>query len=224
MDSHGLHPSSPSPAWPRLILGSTSPYRRELLARLGLPFEACAPDADETPRPGETPRDLAQRLAAAKAAEVASRFGAGVHAKVGQDEDVLVIGSDQVADLNGQPLGKPGSHERAVAQLRAMRGQRVWFHTAVSVARPRTGFFGTRLSSVEVVFRDLEDAEIETYLHAEQPYDCAGSAKAEALGIVLLSAIRSDDPTSLIGLPLIATSELMRDAGADPLRWRACLV
>lgn len=200
--------------WPGLVLGSTSPYRRELLDRLGLPFETCAPQVDEAPLPGEAPRDLAWRLAEAKATEVAKRLGAS-------GNDVLVIGSDQVADLDGEALGKPGTHERAVAQLQRMRGRHVLFHTAVCLARPRTGFVQTRLSTVVVVFRDLSDAEINTYLHAEQPYDCAGSAKAETLGIVLLSAIHCDDPTSLIGLPLITTSALMRDAGADPLLWRA---
>lgn len=211
------HATLSIPPWPRLVLGSTSPYRRDLLARLGLPFDTCAPRVDETPLDGEAPLHLACRLAKAKAGEVAGRLGA-------DGQDALVIGSDQVADLRGQPLGKPGTHERAVAQLRAMRGQRVLFHTAVCVARPSTGFCETRLSTVEVVFRTLTDADIETYLRAEQPYDCAGSAKAETLGIVLLSAIRSDDPTALIGLPLIATADLMREAGVDPLRWRASLV
>jgi septum formation protein len=198
------------------VLGSTSPYRQELLGRLGLPFEACAPQVDEAALPDEAPPQLAWRLAQAKATEVSARLAA-------QGEDVLVIGSDQVADLNGQALGKPGSHERAVAQLKAMRGRRVLFHTAVCISRPRTGFLQTRLSTVDVRFRALSDADIETYLQAEQPYDCAGSAKAETLGIVLLSAIHSDDPTALIGLPLINTTMLMREAGADPLRWRTML-
>jgi septum formation protein len=201
--------------WPRLILGSTSPYRRELLGRFGLPFDICAPRVDEVALPAETPRDLALRLAQAKAADVAAQM----HDK--GIEDALVIGSDQVADLNGQVLGKPGTHERAVAQLQAMRGQCTHFHTAVCVIRPALGFAKTHLSTVRVHFRDLSDADIDTYLRAEQPYDCAGSAKAETLGIVLLSRIDSDDPTALIGLPLITTSALMREAGADPLRWRA---
>jgi septum formation protein len=198
------------------VLGSTSAYRKALLERLGLPFDACAPRVDETALPGETPQALAWRLAEAKAVEVANRLAA-------DDSDPLVIGSDQVADIDGQALGKPGSHDRAVAQLRAMRGQRVLFHTAVCLSRPLTGFQRTAMETVEVVFRDLSDADIETYLRAEQPYDCAGSAKAETLGIVLLSAIRSSDPTALIGLPLITVSALMREAGADPLRWRAAL-
>lgn len=202
-------------AWPCLILGSTSPYRRELLGRFGLPFDTCAPRVDEAALPGETPHDLAWRLAQAKAGDVVAQM------RDKGPSDVLVIGSDQVADLNGQALGKPGTHERAVAQLQAMRGQCVRFHTAVCVMRPALGFARTSLSTVQVHFRDLSDTDIETYLHAEQPYDCAGSAKAETLGIVLLSRIDSDDPTALIGLPLITTSTLMREAGADPLRWRA---
>ena len=201
-----MRPSNTRP----LILGSTSLYRRELLSRLQLPFDVVPPDVDEAPRVNESPKDLANRLALAKA-----------HAVARLHPQAVVIGSDQVADLDGQALGKPGTHARAVAQLTAMRGRRVLFHTAVSVSRPRTGFLQTRLSTVEVAFRDLSDADIETYLLAEQPYDCAGSAKAEAMGIMLLSAIHSDDPTALIGLPLIATSALMRAAGADPLRWRA---
>lgn len=190
-------------ALPRpLILGSTSPYRRELLSRLRLPFEAIAPDVDETPRPGEPPRDLALRLALAKAQDVAKR-----------QPDAIVIGSDQVADLNGQPLGKPGNHERAVAQLQQMRNQTVIFQTAVAVVCQTSGFAQTELAAIEVRFRDLSDAEIERYLRAEQPYDCAGSAKSEGLGIALLDAIVSDDPTALIGLPLIRTSRLLRAAG-----------
>lgn len=189
---------------PALILASTSRYRRELLQRLGLPFEVQAPDMDETPGPDEAPADLAQRLSKAKAAAVAAQCG---------QADVVVIGSDQVADLHGRPVGKPGTHERAVAQLRAMRGQRVMFHTAVTVMRPRTGHVRTLLAPVAVQFRALEDEEIERYLAAEQPYDCAGSAKAEALGITLLDRIESDDPTALIGLPLIRTCALLREAG-----------
>ena len=209
-------PPSP-PAWPRLILGSTSPYRRDLLSRFGLPFDTCSPRVDETALLHEMPEELALRLALAKAHDVAAQMLEGT------PSDVLVIGSDQVADLGGQALGKPGTHERAVAQLQAMRGHCVSFHTAVSVIRPVTGFVQTRLSTVHVTFRDLSNADIDSYLRAEQPYDCAGSAKAETLGITLLSRIESDDPTALIGLPLIITSALMREAGADPLRWRAAL-
>ena len=194
-------PESPSPPRP-LVLGSTSRYRRELLARLGLPFDVAAPAVDETPLAGEAPRALALRLALAKARAVAA-----LH------PDAVVIGSDQVADLAGEPLGKPGSHERATAQLRRMRGQTVVFHTAVAVACRASGFEQVELAPVRVRFRGLSDAEIERYLQAEQPYDCAGSAKSEGLGIALLDAIDSDDPTALIGLPLIRTCRMLRAAG-----------
>ncbi len=185
-----------------LILGSTSRYRRELLGRLRLPFDVAAPDVDETPHTGEAPRDLALRLALAKARAVAA-----LHPQA------VVIGSDQVADLAGEPLGKPGDHERATAQLRRMRGQTAIFQTAVAVACQASGFEQAELAEVRVRFRDLDDAEIERYLRAEEPYDCAGSAKSEGLGIALLDAIESDDPTALIGLPLIRTCRLLRAAG-----------
>lgn len=185
-----------------LILGSTSPYRRELLGRLGLPFDVVAPDVDETPREGEAPADLARRLALAKASAVAR-----------QHPDCIVIGSDQVADLAGEPLGKPGDHARATAQLRRMRGRSVVFQTAVAVVCMETGFQQLDLAPVEVAFRMLGDDEIEAYLRAEQPYDCAGSAKSEGLGIALLEAIHSDDPTALVGLPLIRTCRMLRAAG-----------
>jgi septum formation protein len=191
---------------PRLVLGSTSPYRRDLLQRLRLPFDTDAPRVDETPRPGEAPAALALRLALEKAHEVAARHPGAV-----------VIGADQVADLAGQTLGKPGSHGRAVAQLQALRGRRVVFHTAVAVVRADTGFAQALLAPVTVTFRDLTDAEIEHYLQLEQPYDCAGSAKCETLGIALLEAIESDDPTALVGLPLIRTCALLRQAGIEPL-------
>lgn len=197
--------------FPRLILGSTSPYRRELLLRLGIPFDVQAPQVDETPRPGESPADLAMRLALAKAQAVAAQHR----------DDVVVIGSDQVADLAGQALGKPGTHERAVRQLTAMRGQTVLFHTAVAVVRATTGFSQTVMSTVRVHMGHYSDADIDTYLRCEQPYDCAGSAKSEGLGIVLLDRIESDDPTALIGLPLISTTRMIRQAGLDPLAWRA---
>ena len=189
-----------------LVLGSTSRYRRELLQRLGLAFEVAAPDVDETALAGESPRSLAIRLALAKARAVAARFPKAV-----------VIGSDQVADLAGIALGKPGSHERAVAQLRQMRGASVVFQTAVAVVCNDSGFEQVELAPVRVQFRDLSDVEIETYLHAEQPYDCAGSAKSEGLGIALLDAIDSDDPTALIGLPLIRTCRMLRAAGIEVL-------
>jgi len=192
-----------SPAVPRpLILGSTSTYRRELLQRLRLPFAVIAPAVDETPLPGENPRDLALRLALAKARAVAT-----------QHPSAVVIGSDQVADLDGEPLGKPGTHERAVAQLRRMRGRLVVFQTAVAVVCQEGGFEQVELAPVRVHFRELTDAEIETYLRTETPYDCAGSAKSEGLGIALLDSIESDDPTALIGLPLIRTARLLRAAG-----------
>lgn len=191
-----------SPLPRSLILASTSRYRRELLARLGLPFDVAAPAVDETPRPDEAPRALALRLALAKARAVA-----GPHPRA------IVIGSDQVADLDGEPLGKPGDHERATAQLRRMRGKTVVFHTAVAVVCQDCGFEQVDLAPVRVRFRDLSDDEIERYLRAEQPYDCAGSAKSEGLGIALLDAIDSDDPTALIGLPLIRTCRMLRAAG-----------
>lgn len=186
----------------RLILGSSSPYRRELLARLRLPFEVVSPEVDETPLAGESPRDLACRLALAKAHAVAARSPTAV-----------VIGSDQVAELDGEALGKPGTHERAVAQLRRMRGRVVVFHTAVAVLCRDSGFEQTGLAQVKVQFRELTDAEIEAYLRLETPYDCAGSAKSEGLGIALLSSIENDDPTALVGLPLIRTAAMLRAAG-----------
>jgi septum formation protein len=190
----------------QLILGSTSRYRRELLSRLKLEFEVASPDVDETPLAGEPPAVLALRLALAKANEVARRFPHSV-----------VIGSDQVADLNGEPLGKPGNHERAVAQLRRMSGQTVVFQTAVAVVHQSVNFSASAVVPVTVKFRELSDVEIEHYLQVEQPYDCAGSAKSEALGIALLDAIDSDDPTALVGLPLIQTCALLRRAGINPL-------
>lgn len=186
-----------------LILGSTSRYRRELVERLHLPFTCVAPDVDETPQPGETPGDLALRLALAKA-----------HAVAALHPEAIVIGSDQVSDLNGQPMGKPLVHERAVEMLRAMRGQTIMFHTAVAVVCHATGFTQSDVAVIQTVFRsDLTDDAIERYLRAEQPYDCAGSAKSEGLGISLLDAIHSDDPTALIGLPMIRTCRMVRAAG-----------
>lgn len=189
-----------------LILGSTSRYRRELLERLRIPFDLVAPEVDETPAPGETPRDIALRLALAKARAVAARF-----------PQAVVIGSDQVADLHGEPLGKPGDHARATSQLRRMRGQTVVFQTALSVVCQESGFTQTDLAAVRVKFRDLSDAEIENYLIAEQPYDCAGSAKSEGLGIALLESIDNDDPSALVGLPLIRTCRMIRAAGIQLL-------
>jgi len=190
----------------QVILGSTSRYRRALMERLHLPFDVQAPEVDETALPGETPAALAARLALAKARAVAQRF-----------PEALVIGSDQVADLAGEALGKPGDHARATEQLRRMRGRTLVFQTAVAVVCHASGFVQQDLAPVRVVFRDMSDAAIERYLRAEQPYDCAGSAKSEGLGIALLDAIDSDDPTALVGLPLIRTCRMLRAAGLDLL-------
>lgn len=190
----------------QLVLGSTSRYRRELLERLRLPFEVCAPAVDETALPGEQPADLALRLALAKARAVAALHPGAV-----------VIGADQVADLEGQAIGKPGSHQRAVEQLQRLSGRTAIFQTALAVVRADTGYERAELAPVRVRFRQLGVAEIERYLRLEQPYDCAGSAKCETLGIALLESIESDDPTALIGLPLIRTARLLRAAGLDPL-------
>lgn len=189
-----------SPQNPPLILASTSVYRQELLQRLRIPFEVISPKVDETPLAGESTLDLALRLAQAKAHAVAKQF-----------PDAWVIGSDQVADLCGAAIGKPGNFERALAQLQLMRGQTVTFHSALCLMK---GDRQTTLSvPTEVTFRKLADEVLENYLHTEEPYDCAGSAKSEGLGISLLESIKSDDPTALIGLPLIALTGLLRDAG-----------
>ena len=187
---------------PTLILASTSAYRRELLERLRIPFDVVRPEVDEAPFANEAPQDTARRLSLAKAQAVANRFPHSV-----------VIGSDQVADLNGQALGKPGNHERAVMQLTRMSSHVVLFHTAVSVLRMDRGISQTLCACARVKFRELGRAEIEAYLLAEQPYDCAGSAKSEGLGIALLESIESDDPTTLVGLPLMRTASLLRAAG-----------
>lgn len=189
-----------------LILGSTSAYRRELLERLRIPFTVESPHVDETPLTGETPLALAQRLALAKAHAVAQRFPTSV-----------VIGSDQVADLDGEPLGKPGNYARAVLQLQQMRGKTVIFQTAIAVVCVESGFVQQALAPVRVKFRDLSDAEIDAYLRAEEPYDCAGSAKSEGMGIALLESIDNDDPTALVGLPLIRTCAMLRAAGISLL-------
>ena len=189
------------PEAPPLILASTSRYRRELLQRFGLAFECVSPGVDETASPGETPAAQAERLAQAKAAAVAQRHPQSV-----------VIGSDQVAELDGIALGKPLTHERALAQLRACSGREVLFHTAVSVTTP--GASSQQFCDLtRVRFRALDDAEIERYLVAEQPYDCAGSFKSEGLGAALFDAIDSRDPTALIGLPLIELAKALRRGG-----------
>jgi septum formation protein len=189
----------------RLILASSSAYRRELLSRLGLPFEAIAPHIDETPLPGEAPQETALRLAREKAAAIACKH-----------PGALVIGSDQVATLDGEQIGKPGDHARALAQLQKMRGRRVTFHTALCLWDGRDGVSEpAQVENIQafVSFRDLPDHELDAYLRIEQPYDCAGSAKNEGLGIAILERIDSTDPTALTGLPLIALTGMLRRAG-----------
>ena len=190
----------------QLVLASTSRYRRELLERLGVPFECDDPHANEAPLAGESPAATALRLAGAKARAVSLRF-----------PDALVVGSDQVASCEGVRLDKPGNHVNAVRQLTAMSGKIANFDTAVVVLDTRNGHQGARVIACRVTFRTLTPAQIETYLRIEQPYDCAGSAKVEGLGITLIERIVTDDPTSLIGLPLIALTELLADAGAPVL-------
>jgi septum formation protein len=196
----------PSSAPSRLILASSSPYRRELLERLRLPFEVMAPDVSETPLAGEQPEATALRLAREKAAAVAARSPGSI-----------VIGSDQVATLDGEQIGKPGDHARALAQLQKMRGREVVFHTALCVWDGRaTALTGpAQLENIQTVvtFRNLPDAELDAYLRIEQPYDCAGSAKNEGLGIAILERIDSSDPTALTGLPMIALTAMLRKAG-----------
>jgi septum formation protein len=195
----------PSPCAPRLILASSSAYRRELLERLRLPFEVMVPALDESPLPGELPEATALRLARAKAAAVAARAPGSV-----------VIGSDQVATLDGEQIGKPGDHANALAQLQKMRGRRVVFHTALCLWDGRAApDAAAQLENVQTLvgFRDLPDAELDAYLRIEQPYDCAGSAKNEGLGIAILEKIESTDPTALTGLPLIALTGMLRKAG-----------
>jgi len=190
---------------PRLILGSSSVYRKELLSRLGIQFEVAVPDIDESPLSGETPEITALRLAQVKATAIAARH-----------PGALVIGSDQVATLDGEQIGKPGTHDKAMKQLQKMRGCRVIFHTALCLLDGRkSGDAAVQLENIQttVTFRDLPDAELEAYLLAEQPYDCAGSARNEGLGIAILEKIESDDPTALTGLPLIALTTMLRKAG-----------
>ncbi len=190
----------------QLVLASTSPYRRELLARLGVPFEVAAPDVDETPLPGESPDDTAQRLSVLKARAVAKQF-----------PDALIIGSDQVALLEGVQLGKPGTHEKAVEQLKSMRGKALEFHTALTLLNARTGATQTANVPVRLVMRDYTDAQIETYLRRDQPYNCCGSAKSESLGIALIARFETEDPNALVGLPLIKLTEMLANEGLDVL-------
>ena len=182
-----------------LILASSSAYRRGLLERLRIPFETCSPDVDESARPGEQPRDTALRLARAKA-----------HAMASANPQALIIGSDQVADLNGQALGKPGDHDNAVLQLRSMCGKPVIFHTALCLLDAATGRHQIENVPSVVYFREFSDMQIENYLRQEQPYDCAGSAKIESLGVALVYKIESDDPTALIGLPLMTLISMLK--------------
>lgn len=201
-------PTSTPTTQPRLILGSSSRYRKELLARLQLPFEIAIPDIDESPLNGEAPETTAMRLAREKAAAIAI-----------QSPDALIIGSDQVATLDGEQIGKPGSHENALKQLQKMRGRRVIFHTALCLwdSRKSTPEESIQLQNVQtfVTFRNLPDAELDAYLRIEQPYDCAGSAKNEGLGIAVIEKIESTDPTALTGLPLIALTTMLRQAGME---------
>ena len=187
---------------PALVLASSSRYRAELLARLQVAFEQASPDVDETAKPGESCAATAERLAVDKARALAGRF-----------PEALIIGSDQVAELDGEPLGKPGNFDRALAQLQRLRGRTAVFHTAVALLDSRNGRVGVASVPTRVTFRNRSDAELRRYLELEQPYDCAGSAKAEALGIILAEKIESDDPTALIGLPLIALASLLERAG-----------
>lgn len=191
-------------ALPQIVLASTSKYRRELLARLGLPFEVAAPEVDETALPNEAPEDTARRLAEAKARAVAPRY-----------PQAIVIGSDQVAVLEGRTLGKPGNHANALRQLKAMRAKEVVFHTALCVYNAADARIETRVVPYRVRLRDYSDAQIERYLQREQAYDCAGSARVEGLGIALIAEMHGADPNALIGLPLIALTEMLAAQGVQ---------
>ncbi|GAB3547144.1 Maf-like protein [Noviherbaspirillum agri] len=203
--------TAPTTLFPRLILASSSKYRKELLSRLHLPFEILVPNIDETPLPGEGPEETAIRLAREKSRAVAAKAG-----------PALVIGSDQVATLNGKQIGKPGSHENALSQLMEMRGREVVFHTALCVwdGRTKNSNQAAQVENIQtfVTFRDLPEAELDAYLRIEQPYDCAGSAKNEGLGIAIIERIESTDPTALTGLPLIALTTMLRRAGVSFFR------
>lgn len=189
-------------AQPQIVLASTSPFRRELLSRLAIPFEIVSPEVDESPLPGETPEAMVQRLSEAKARAGAAQF-----------PRALVIGSDQVAVVDSEVLGKPGDHERARAQLQKLSGKTVSFLTGLCLYNAASGMAETRLVPFRVRFRTLDEARIDRYLHREQPYNCAGSFKSEGLGITLFKAMEGDDPTSLIGLPLITLTSLLAKAG-----------
>ena len=191
----------------KLVLASTSRYRRELLSRLRLPFEVAAPDVDETPLPGEPPSQTALRLSVLKAQAVAAQF-----------PDALIIGSDQVLMLDAKQLGKPGNFNNAFAQLKKMSGKSMVFHTALTLLNSAKSHLQTRDVQTVVYIRNLSDAQIESYLKKEQPYDCAGSAKSESLGIALMERMESIDPTALIGLPLMALTEMLMNEGVDVLK------
>lgn len=207
---HGNAKPATAPGHPRsIVLASTSRYRRELLARLGLPFTAAAPRVDEAPLTGERPAATALRLAEAKARSLAGEF-----------PDALIIGSDQVADVGGEAVSKPGDHDTAVAQLRRLSGNAIVFHTGLALLDAASGRCATAMVDVVSRFRELGDGEIEAYLRAERPYDCAGAVKSESLGIALFEAIDSSDPTALIGLPLIRLVSMLRDAGVGVLLQR----
>jgi septum formation protein len=191
----------------QLVLASTSRYRRDLLSRLHIPFEIVSPNVDETPLPNETPSATALRLSVLKAQAAADQF-----------PNALIIGSDQVLMLDSEQLGKPGNHENAFAQLKKMQGKAMVFHTALTLLNSKTGKTQTRDVPTVVHIRKLSDAQIEAYLNKEQPYDCAGSARSESLGIALMERMDSPDPTALIGLPLMALTEMLMNEGVDVLK------
>lgn len=190
----------------KLVLASTSRYRRELLSRLHIPFEVASPDVDETPLPGESPSQTAFRLSILKAKAVAEKF-----------PDALIIGSDQVLMLDDEQLGKPGSYENAFAQLKKMQGKAMVFHTALTLLNSKLGRLQSRDVQTVVHIRSLSDAQIASYLRKEEPYDCAGSAKSESLGIALMERMESTDPTALIGLPLMVLTEMLMNEDVDVL-------
>lgn len=187
---------------PELILGSSSPYRRELLERLRIPFSVVSPKIDETPKANETPPETALRLALEKARHIAQSH-----------PNALIIGADQVATVNGAQIGKAGGFDKALAQLQMMRGKTALFHSALCLYDARNHTYQLDNIITQTTFRDLPDDELAAYLRIEQPYDCAGSAKVEALGITILEKVESDDPTALVGLPLIALTGMLRAAG-----------
>ena len=185
-----------------LILASSSPFRRDLLTRLDIPFICCAPDIDESPLANEKPEDTALRLSQEKARKVAAQY-----------PQALIIGCDQVATLDGQQIGKPGTHANAVRQLQSMRGREVTFHSSLCLYNAASGTMQADVVPYVVEFRMLSDAQIENYLHKEQPYNCAGSAKSEGLGIALIARMEGTDPNALIGLPLIRLITMLQNEG-----------